>query len=112
MARPLTADGKRVTVCAKVSEAQASAMDTARGTLTRSAWVASLIAAALDTGKPERRGIPAKQPARASKPATTRAAPAAADLDPSPRKPGKCCDRPDIMKGTCRRCKTFVGYGS
>ncbi len=36
----------------------------------------------------------------------------APEFTPEPRESGKprCCDRPDILKGRCTRCHTFVGY--
>ena len=40
-------DGKRVTICAKFSEAEALAIDAARGDATRSAWLRSLVGEAL-----------------------------------------------------------------
>jgi hypothetical protein len=39
MARPESPDGKRVTICAKFSEAQAAAIDAARGHMMRSEWL-------------------------------------------------------------------------
>jgi hypothetical protein len=44
MTRGKLPDGKRVTICAKVSEPDAQAIDAARGDMTRSAWVQLAIA--------------------------------------------------------------------
>ena len=53
MARPKTPHGRRVTVSVKVSEAEAAAIDKARGKLTRSAYLRSLVTRN-HTAKPER----------------------------------------------------------
>lgn len=49
MARKQTPDGRRVTVCAKLSEPEAAAVDTARGTLTRGTWLRMAALAYLGT---------------------------------------------------------------
>lgn len=48
-------DGKRVTICAKVSEAEAALIDAARGTVSRSEWIRS---AALATTLPAEEDCP------------------------------------------------------
>jgi len=47
MPRPLTPEGRNVTVSAKVTALEAAAIDAARGEMTVSAWLQSVIAAAL-----------------------------------------------------------------
>lgn len=46
--RRLRAEALTVTVCIKVSEAEAAAIDAARGDVTRSAWVRAAILATVD----------------------------------------------------------------
>jgi len=57
MARPKTPEGKRVTICAKFSEAQAAEIDAARGTMDRSEWMRLAALAATERQRP-----PARKP--------------------------------------------------
>ncbi len=52
MARPESPDGKRVTICAKFSEAQAAVIDTARGHMGRSEWLRLAALAAAEQQRP------------------------------------------------------------
>jgi hypothetical protein len=52
MARPRTAEGKRITICAKFSEAEAAQIDEARGMATRSQWLRSAVLAAAERQQP------------------------------------------------------------
>jgi len=52
MARPKTAEGKRVTICAKFSDDEASAVDTARGSMSRSEWLRLAALAAAERQRP------------------------------------------------------------
>lgn len=80
MPRERTPDGKRVTICAKFSEAEAAQIDTARGLVTRSQWLRS---AALAAGAIRR----------------SRAA-----------APGDCPHpKARVIKGFCGACGTHVG---
>jgi hypothetical protein len=113
MARTQTPDGKRVTICIKVSEPEAAVIDAARGTLTRSAWGRDALIAQSAGRAP---AVKPKRPARASQPATTRPAPTAAALaqersrdlrdDPEPAPcPHAYPDVKTIMgKRVCRKC--------
>lgn len=52
MARPQTPDGKRVTICAKFSEAEEVLIDTARGHMSRSEWLRLAALATADQERP------------------------------------------------------------
>jgi hypothetical protein len=95
MARPKTPDGKRVTICAKFSEAQAAEIDIARGHMDRGEWlrIAALAAA-------ERQRPPAGHADRQTE--AVRQNRAAANGD---------CPHPKarINKGLCGACGTNVG---
>jgi hypothetical protein len=101
MARTQTPDGKRVTICIKVSEPEAAAIDAARGALTRSAWGrGAMLAHAPDPVPPVR----PERPARAAKLATASPAPVAADSAPAPC-PHAYPDVKTIMgQRVCRKC--------
>ncbi len=105
MARPKTPEGKRVTICAKFSEAQAAEIDAARGSMDRSEWLrlAALAAAG-------RQRTPARKPRTGTAPAVTFTAPLdspnariALGVDPD-------CPHPKarINKGLCGNCGTNV----
>jgi hypothetical protein len=73
MTRAKLPEGKRVTICAKVSEPTAAEIDAARGEMSRSAWVQAAITLALGgkparaarrSGKPESRDAPHRCPAK------------------------------------------------
>ena len=95
MARPKSPEGKRVTICAKFSEAQAAEIDAARGTIDRSEWMrrAALSAA-------ERQRIPAGHFDRQAQAVRQNRAAASGD-----------CPHPKtrINKGLCGACGTYVG---
>jgi len=52
MARPKTPQGKRITICIKVSEEQAALIDTARGNRDRSEWGRDALLAAAERQRP------------------------------------------------------------
>lgn len=59
MARPKSPEGKRVTICAKFSEAQAGEIDTARGGMDRSEWLRLAALAAAGRQRPREDAAPA-----------------------------------------------------
>jgi hypothetical protein len=78
-------DGKRVTICSKISEGDAAIVDTrcaARG-LTRSAWLQSLIAA--DLALVSDSGTAINAPAESPPKRQRRSAPALPVAEPSPK---------------------------
>jgi hypothetical protein len=52
MARPKSPEGKRVTICAKFSDAQADAIDAARGHMDRSEWLRQAALVAVERQRP------------------------------------------------------------
>ena len=95
MARPKTLQGKRVTICIKVSEEQATLIDAARGIRDLSAWGRDALLAAA-----ERQHPPAGHVDRQAQ--AVRQNRAAANGD---------CPHPKarINKGLCGACGTYVG---
>ena len=95
MAKPRTPEGKRVTMSAKFSEAQAAEIDTARGHMDRSEWLrlAALAAA-------ERQRAPAGRVDRQVEAVRENRIAAGSD-----------CPHPKarINKGLCGACGTYVG---
>ena len=104
MSRPKTPEGKRVTICARFSEAQAAEVDVARGTMSRSEWVRlaalaaalrlAALAAALrqqmPAGSIDRQAEVVRQNRRAAN--------------------GPCLHpKARINKGLCGACGTYVG---
>ena len=89
MARKKTADGRRVTVCLKLSEPEAAQVDQARGRTTRGEWARAAVLAAIVAE-------PSPRPARKSR---TPATPAAA----APRKPGEPESAADMMAALRKR---------
>lgn len=95
MARPKSPEGKRVTICAKFSEAQAAEIDAARGHADRSEWLRQAALAAA-----ERQRMPAGRTDRQAD--AVRQNLAAAD--------GNCPHPPKrVNKGLCGACGTYVG---
>jgi hypothetical protein len=95
MARPRTPEGKRVTMGAKFSEAQAAEIDAARGVMNRSEWLRHAALAAT-----ERQRAPAAHTDRQVQ--AVRQNRTAANGD---------CPHPKarINKGLCGACGTYVG---
>lgn len=120
-------DGKRVTLCAKVSEPTAALIDAARGQQTRSAWLQELIAGAIHVA-PE--VAPQKTPpVSAGRRQELRAMALAADIEPitdaselgrrsieahagqiaAQSRPAKNCKHPKVrVKGVCPDCREWV----
>jgi len=94
MAKPKTPEGKRVTVCTKFSEAEAEAIDVARGMATRSQWLRSAALAAAERRSP---AIHLNPPVHALR--QVRAAEQGECPHPKAR----------INKGLCGACGTNVG---
>ena len=87
MARKKTADGRRVTVCLKLSEPEAAQVDQARGKTTRGAWARAAVLAAIVAE-------PSSRPARKSQtPAKTT----------TPRNPGEPESAADMMAALRKR---------
>jgi hypothetical protein len=95
MARPKTPEGKRVTICARFSEAQAAEIDAARGTMDRSAWVRLAALAAAERQRPPAGHVDRQAQAVRQ----NRAAANGPCLHPKAR----------INKGLCGACGTYVG---
>ena len=95
MARPKTPEGKRVTICIKVSEEQAALIDTARGNRDRSEWGRDALLSAAQRQHPPAGHVDRQAPA-------VRQNRAAANGD---------CPHPKarINKGLCGACGTYVG---
>ena len=95
MSRPKTPEGKRVTICAKFSEAEAAQIDEARGMATRSQWLHSALLAAAERQRPPAGSIDRQAEA-------VRQNRRAANGD---------CPHPKarINKGLCGACGTYVG---
>ena len=95
MSRPKTPEGKRVTICARFSEAQAAEVDVARGTMSRSEWVRLAALAAAERQRPPAGSIDRQAEA-------VRQNRRAANGD---------CPHPKarINKGLCGACGTYVG---
>lgn len=105
MARPKSADGKRVTVAARFSEAEAEAITAALGGLTRSAWLRGAALALLQGDAPSQ-----ARPVRQRR----KEAPASVSSLPVSREPsqasGKCSHpKARVLKGQCRVCFAYVG---
>ena len=96
MAGKKTPDGRRVTVCTKLSEAQAAALDHARGEQSRSAWVYSVIMERLDPAPREVTRKPPARPVTATVLARERAQDRRADN----------CKHEHVIKHWCNECKT------
>jgi hypothetical protein len=105
VARAKTPGGKRVTICVKVSEADAAAIDAARGEVTRSAWGRGMLLAAVTGGMPAQAGAVrqrAAEPVSSPPPVSPGRAPAL--------RPEKCAHpKARVIKGQCRACWEFVG---
>jgi hypothetical protein len=106
MARPRTPDGRRVIVPVRLSEADATALDAARGTTPRSEWVAQAIRARLQAG---RSAAAKSRSPRAARPrpaptATELANERARDLRGSGEVPHRC-----PVKGWCSVCGEMKG---
>jgi hypothetical protein len=89
MARPKTPQGRRVTICAKVNEAEAAAIDLARGAEDLGTWLRRVALAAAERQQP-----PGGHAERQNQ--------AGAQGD---------CPHPKarITKGLCNACGTYVG---
>lgn len=89
MSRPKTPAGKRVTICVKVSEQDAAAIDQARGARSRSDWGREAL---LEHARPRQRTRP-QSPARVQ----------------DQREPECPHPKARIAKGLCNACGTYVG---
>ena len=96
MSKPRSPDGKRVTMGLKLSEADAKAIDAARGTASRSEWLRSAALAAVSGGQ----SAPARTLPVVSEPVNRFTA-----------SPEPSCPHPKarIHKGLCGACGTNVG---
>lgn len=113
MGRKKLDDGKRVTISAKVSEADIARIDGARGDLTRSAWVQRAIGVVLGT-VPLSAALPGVSPdAPRTKPSRPRRVVTAAALAQDRARDQRESDCPHpkarIIKGLCNACGTYVG---
>jgi hypothetical protein len=103
-------EGKRVTVCAKVSEPTVELIDAARGKQTRSAWLQGVIAASLaEPAKRASRDTPAK-PSRA----LSSGEPLKAGVVVKPEtRPRRRCPHPGkrVIGGHCPDCNHMIEPG-
>jgi hypothetical protein len=97
VSKPRTPDGKRVTVCIKLSEQDAAAIDKARGDRSRSDWGRAALLAAASPEPRKTEIIPLAPKVVISRSGRSR--------------PGADCPHPKarIAKGLCNACGTYVG---
>lgn len=93
--RPKEPDGKRHTVCAKLSDAELEVIETARGGMERSEWIRLTLLAQAERSKPHAGSVDREAAAVRQNLAAIR---------------GDCPHPPArINKGLCGACGTYVG---
>lgn len=101
-------EGKRVTICVKVSEPLAAAIDSARGDASRSAWVRDAISGRL-TGIGRFADVLAGLPPQADEGDLTGLADEIRETRESLARPAKKCKHPKVRgKGVCPDCHEWV----
>jgi hypothetical protein len=95
LGRPKEAEGKRHTICTKLSDSELEAVETARGSMERSEWVRLALLVAIERDRPPAGGIDRQAGAVRENLAALK---------------GDCPHPPArINKGLCGACGTNVG---